>query len=148
MCASKHFFIWTFVLGGSYAAILPAATVYQCKDARGVTVFSQSPCGNDAKKLSMDSQSPYEKDQGPAIAHAEAARKLEMKFFDLCKSEYGDVNVACMRRQREALEEMMPIAKGEESSPKTIKARNCFAKWELPEQKLVNAEMWRYCYYH
>jgi hypothetical protein len=37
-------------------AFTTAQTVYQCKGADGTTVFSQTPCGNDAKKVPISAQ--------------------------------------------------------------------------------------------
>jgi hypothetical protein len=50
-------------LGLCSAAHVAADTVYKCARADGSTEFSAKPCSSDAKPITVDSLSPYEKRQ-------------------------------------------------------------------------------------
>ncbi len=57
--------------------------IYQCKDAHGTTVFSQFPCGNDAKKITVDTVNPSVSD----IATTQSANEQNQKLIEQQQNE-------------------------------------------------------------
>jgi hypothetical protein len=70
MSKFKKFLLILALFVGNLAA--NAAEIYQCKDAKGRSVFSQTPCGKDATKKTI--QGPAE--LGTVIPDGDPAKRL------------------------------------------------------------------------
>lgn len=126
-----------------YAAILAAlllcaspyigAATYKCKDANGN--WTEAACTGAA--------APPPKPEDPQ-ATANARRSGWEK---LCASRSWDYTRHCIDDHEQNYREMNNILKGPPSTLRD-KAAACYLRWYKEAAGVVDAKMWRYCYYN
>ena len=126
-----------------------ATDYYKCHRLDGSAEFSDAPCAEGAKKVTVDATSPYERDQKTGMDRARKEGFEEQEYYTFCSLSSGEINIHCMKRQADSRREMLAKMADKSTTPEQqVVIKSCFLKWYKPTMKVVDGEMWGYCYSH
>ena len=119
-----------------------------CKDARGD--FTKEECARlDAKNMQIRSETLVNDKRKNENGTLE--KKRETAWGKLCSVEgYEEIrfNISCRTDHEIAFGEMENLLKTLPSGELLTKVEVCALKWFNKPLDVIDAKMWRYCYYH
>lgn len=133
--------LFAIVMAGSWPA-QSMAVEYKCKGKDGR--WSAENCTGPA--------APVESETARAMRQAKEDQSARDARFDayskICFSE-GYTGTECQFRKQDGYDEMQRMERSESlSSDERKKLEMCKARWYKDTVRVVDGEMWRYCYYH
>ena len=132
------------IIAACFAAPATAQKVYKCRADNGSSVYQSTPCLGTTQEKVFGNDAPKPRKLTPDEVKMQERRAGWEK---LCDSSSWQYTRDCIDDHSKKYSEMNNILSGPPSRLRD-KAAACYLRWFKEAAGVVDAKMWRHCYYN